>query len=173
MNLQSLAQIGEFIGGLSVLITLVYLAIQIRGNTKAVRSAGAQQTHDSMLGLYCQLAGDAQLNRAFRVGTQNMESLSEDDIGTVFAFWSAVLYTAQNWLYQRKSGALDEELVMTWLAGIASSFHADGFKLYWSQRKFMFSEVLQDWVEEIMSKPLERSDYALLSLGKEPDTDKG
>jgi hypothetical protein len=62
---------------------------------------------------------------------------------------------------------------MTWLAGIASSFHAEGFKSYWSQRKFMFSEVLQDWVEEIMSKPLERRDYALLGLGKKSDTVKG
>ena len=44
MDLQTLAQIGEFLGGLSVLLTLIYLAIQIRGNTKAVRSAGAQQT---------------------------------------------------------------------------------------------------------------------------------
>ena len=77
MDLQTLAQIGEFLGGLSVLLTLIYLAIQIRSNTKAVRSAGAQQTHDSMVELYSQLAGDAQLNRAFRVGTQDLEALTE------------------------------------------------------------------------------------------------
>ena len=58
MTLLQLSQIGEFLGGLSVLLTLVYLAVQIRGNTRAVRSAGAQQTHDSMLQLYHHLAGD-------------------------------------------------------------------------------------------------------------------
>jgi hypothetical protein len=31
MDLNTLAQIGEFLGGLSVLLTLIYLAIQIRG----------------------------------------------------------------------------------------------------------------------------------------------
>ena len=69
MNLQELSQIGEFLGGLSVLLTLVYLDLQIRGNTKAVRLAGAQQTHDPMLA-YRQLAEDSELNRIFRSGTR-------------------------------------------------------------------------------------------------------
>ena len=173
MDLQTLAQIGEFLGGLSVLLTLIYLAIQIRGNTKAVRSAGAQQTHDSMVELYRQLAGDTQLNRTFRVGTQDVESLTEDEIGIFFAFWSATLFTVQNWLYQRNNGVLEETLVMTWLGGVASNFHADGFKVYWSKRKFMYSEVLQEWVEEIMSKPPAHGDYAILSLETKPDTSQG
>ena len=79
MTLQQMAQIGEFLGGLSVLLTLIYLAIQIRGNTKAVRSAGAQQTHDSMIQGYRQLAGDRELNRVFRIGTDNIDSLTNDD----------------------------------------------------------------------------------------------
>jgi hypothetical protein len=170
MDLNTLAQIGEFLGGLSVLLTLIYLAIQIRGNTKVVRSTGAQQTHDSMVELYRELAKDAELNRIFRVGTQDMTSLSEDEIGRVMAFWSATLYTVQNWLYQSDNGVLEETLVMTWLGGVASNFHADGFRLYWDDRKFMFSVPLQNWVEEIMSKPPAHGDYATLGMGKKPDT---
>jgi len=173
MDLQTLSQIGEFLGGLSVLLTLIYLAMQIRDNTKAVRSAGAQQTHDSMLKLYSQLAGDVQLNRAFRVGTRDIESLTEDEIGIFFAFWSATLFAAQNWLYQRNNGALEEALVMTWLGGVSQSFQSDGFKVYWSERKFMFSDVLQEWVEEIMSKPSAHRDYALLGLKTKPDKSLG
>ena len=170
MNLQELSQIGEFLGGLSVLLTLVYLAVQIRGNTKVVRSTGAQQTHDSMVELYRELAADAELNRIFRVGTQDMDLLSEDEIGRFIAFWSATLYTVQNWLYQRDNGVLDEMLVMTWLRGVASNFHANGFKLYWSERRFMFSDPLQDWVAEIMSKPPAHVGYATLGMVKKPDT---
>jgi hypothetical protein len=166
MDLNTLAQIGEFLGGLSVLLTLIYLAIQIRGNTKVVRSTGAQQTHDSMVELYRELAKDAELNRIFRVGTQDMTSLSEDEIGRVMAFWSATLYTVQNWLYQSDNGVLEETLVMTWLSGVASNFHAEGFKLYWGERKFMFSVPLQNWVEEIMSKPPAHGDYATLGMRK-------
>jgi hypothetical protein len=153
MNLQELSQIGEFLGGLSVLLTLVYLAVQIRGNTKVVRSTGAQQTHDAMTQLYRQLAGDAELNRIFRIGTRNLDSLTEDETGRFYAFWSATLFVAQNWLYQKDRGVLDGELV-DWLSGVSSNFHADGFKTYWSGREYMFSSDLQKWVEEGMSKPL-------------------
>ncbi len=37
MNLESLGNIGEFIGGLAVIASLIYLAVQIRQNTKSVR----------------------------------------------------------------------------------------------------------------------------------------
>lgn len=161
MNLQELSQLGEFLGGFSVLLTLIYLAVQIRGNTKAVRSAGAQQTHDSMVHLYSQLASDTDLNRIFRHGTKNLAVLSEDESGQFYAFWSATLYIAQNWLYQKERGVLDEELVTTWLAGVASNFQYDGFKEYWSGRQYMYSEGLQNWVQDGISKP-KPSGYATL-----------
>src|SRR6267143_924826 len=42
MNLTDLANLGQIIGAIGVMITLVYLAIQIRGNTKV---ASAQARH--------------------------------------------------------------------------------------------------------------------------------
>ena len=38
MDLSQLANLGEFIGGLAVLVTLVYLAFQVRQGTKAERA---------------------------------------------------------------------------------------------------------------------------------------
>ena len=38
MDLQSLANLGEFIGGAAVLVTLGYLALQIRQNTQSIRT---------------------------------------------------------------------------------------------------------------------------------------
>ena len=41
MNLTQLANLGEFIGGIAVLVTLVYLALQVRQNTSALRASSA------------------------------------------------------------------------------------------------------------------------------------
>ena len=68
MTLQELAQIGEFLGGAVVLVTLIYLAVQLKGNTKAVRSAGAQQTHETLIQGYFEIARNPDLNRIFRMG---------------------------------------------------------------------------------------------------------
>ncbi len=85
MNLEQLAQIGEFLWGLSVLLTMIYLAVQVRGNTRALHSVGAQQTHDTLLQGYMEMAKDANLNRIYRLGTQDHSALSEDESGQFFS----------------------------------------------------------------------------------------
>ena len=46
MSIQDLGALGEFVGSLGVIVTLIYLAIQIRSNTRATKaSAGFQATH--------------------------------------------------------------------------------------------------------------------------------
>ena len=162
MSLQELAQVGEFLGGFSVLLTLIFVAFQIRGNTKAVRSAVAQQTHETLIQAYFEVARDADLNRIFRIGTQDLSALSEDESGQFFAFWSGVMYIAQNWLYQKNSGALDDKLVNSFVAGISSNFHSDGFRAYWNDRKYTFSDDVQEWVEGFLSHPPTRSGHVPL-----------
>ena len=39
MNLENLANLGEFIGGVAVIASLIYPAIQIRQNTRSVKSS--------------------------------------------------------------------------------------------------------------------------------------
>ncbi len=46
MTLSDLASIGSFISGIAVLVSLVYLAIQIRQSTRAQRAMGHQNRHD-------------------------------------------------------------------------------------------------------------------------------
>ena len=47
MTIQNLGSLGEFIAAIATLVTLVYLALQIRQNTKTVRSTAFQQVVDS------------------------------------------------------------------------------------------------------------------------------
>ena len=44
MSLEDLANIGEFVGALGVIISLVYLTTQIRQNTRALKSSAHQET---------------------------------------------------------------------------------------------------------------------------------
>ena len=42
---EDLGNLGDFVGGIGVMITLAYLAVQIRRNTRALRS----NTHQAMM----------------------------------------------------------------------------------------------------------------------------
>jgi hypothetical protein len=45
MSLNDLANLGQVIGALAVVISLIYVAFQIRQNTNAIRSATTQTVH--------------------------------------------------------------------------------------------------------------------------------
>ena len=51
MTLEDLGNIGEFVGAVAVVVSLLYLAVQIRQNSRLLRSAASQAAASLMLGL--------------------------------------------------------------------------------------------------------------------------
>jgi hypothetical protein len=62
-NLEEIALIAEVLGGLGILITLIYLAIQFRENTKATRSATASSTNATLVSWYNGIGKNEQASR--------------------------------------------------------------------------------------------------------------
>ena len=153
MDLAQLAQLGEFLGGLSVLLTLVYLAIQIRGNTKVMHSNSAQQTHDTITDVYLEMAKDEELNWIWRSGLDDLGNLSEKEMGRFYAVCTAVMFICQNLQYQSNSGSSDTTMVNTFMLGMSSNFHSRGFKSFWEERSYVYTKELRDWVSTIQSQP--------------------
>ena len=137
MDLAQLALIGEFLGGLSVLLTMVYLAVQVRGNTKAMHSNIAQQTHDTITNVYMDMAKDEDLNRICRSGFSDLADLSEQDSARFYAACTAVMFVCQNLLFQTKTRSSDAEMASTFMLGLSANFHSPGFKSFWQERSFI------------------------------------
>src|SRR5947208_3703257 len=74
MNLNDLANIGQVIGAIAVVISLFYVASQIRQNTNAVRSATAQSVHEHFANWYHLIAADAELSRIAANGLRDYQS---------------------------------------------------------------------------------------------------
>ena len=67
MTLEDLGNIGEFVGAIAVVMSLLYLAIQIRQNTKTVRTSTYQSVLESSHRVNEYLA-DPQRERLYRMG---------------------------------------------------------------------------------------------------------
>ena len=79
INWNAVGAIGELVGGGAVLITLIYLVIQLRQHSRAIRSMTTQTTFTQFNDLTMLLASDPVLAKAFEQGLSNPESLSDDD----------------------------------------------------------------------------------------------
>ena len=79
MDLTQLANLGEFIGGIAVLVTLLYLAVQVRqGNTRAQAETEIQWGH-SAADMTALIASDRELSDLWRRGLQGREPIDSDE----------------------------------------------------------------------------------------------
>jgi len=79
MNWEAIGAIGEIVGAVAVVLTLGYLAMQMRQNTQAVRVATADSQEQYGVQLRGQIIQNADVARIWRLGMQDYHSLTEDD----------------------------------------------------------------------------------------------
>ena len=91
MTLTDLANIGQVIGAIAVVISLIYVAYQIQQNTNAVRAATAQSVHEHFANWYNSFARDASLSQIAINGLKDYGSLSEADKAHFVAMFMAFL----------------------------------------------------------------------------------
>ncbi len=85
MDLEGLGNLGDFIRGIAVVVTLVYLAAQIRQNTRQVQQSVELARAQAIKGAYSieatllTIASDAEVARIFRSGLADYRSVSGDE----------------------------------------------------------------------------------------------
>ena len=82
--LEALGNLGDFLGGIAVLVTLAYLAVQMRHNTRLIReSAQLARAHalasNETRSILLSIAQHGDLTRVFRQGLTDYASLEGED----------------------------------------------------------------------------------------------
>ena len=86
VTFEQLGGLGEFIGALAVLSSLVYVARQIRENSRATRLAAMQSSMVAAQNVMALQAQDRDLARVIRVGMADPDELTEDEFQQ-FRIW--------------------------------------------------------------------------------------
>lgn len=80
MNWDAIAAIGEILGALAVLITLAYLAIQIRQNTHSVATSVYESAMSGFNEVVRFTGGSPELSSIYRRGSIDPSSLDEEEL---------------------------------------------------------------------------------------------
>lgn len=83
VTLQEVASIAEIAGGFAVVISLIYVGLQLRQNTSAIRSATAQAVHDNYAAWYINLPNDPALNDLVIKGLQDYKEYRDYVINVI------------------------------------------------------------------------------------------
>jgi len=153
VTLQDLGSIGELVAAAATVATLVYLAVQIRGNTNAVRSAAAQSVHEAFATWYRMLAAEASLAQLVTNGLRDYASLNETDKARFVATFMAFLSCSQDAYIKWREGALSEELWQGWELVMMNLVNAPGGRDFWAERGYLFGDRFRQHVEnDIMQR---------------------
>ena len=152
MNLTDLANIGQVIGAIAVVISLIYVALQIRQNTNAVRAATVQSVHEHFANWYNFFASDASLSQIAIRGLKDYGCLSEMDKARFVAMFMAFLSYSQNAFLKWRQGLLAPSLWLGWEQVIMNLVCSPGGKGLWKERSYLFGEEFRRYVEDDLMK---------------------
>jgi hypothetical protein len=147
MNLNDLANLGQIIGAVAVVISLFYVASQIRQNTNAVRSATAQAVHEHFAKWYHLVAADDELAQIVAKGLRDYSSLSEQERVRFVAAFSAFLSYSQNAFLKWREGLLAQPLWRGWEFVIMNLVCAPGGKAFWKERAYLLGDEFRRFIE--------------------------
>lgn len=150
MDLDTLAKLGEFLGGFFVVLSLVYLAHQVRQNTKSLRTENYARVLDRMSTVQSRLSTDRELNRVVVIGATTPGALTRGErVRFTWALYE--LFGAAEFMYhQALDKALPAQVWKRWEASITWWLSSPGFQLWWKAKPASFSTDFEKFVKDIM-----------------------
>ena len=143
MNWEAISAIGQIVGAIAVLVTLIYLAIQMKQNTSAVATSTYESTMTGFNDINVIVASNPQLASIINRGCMNAEDLTE--IETVQFNFILRCYANQWWklykLYDR--GSLPKKEWAIFAKEAAQFLEQPGCKPFCEQNQ-LFADLYKD-----------------------------
>lgn len=138
MTLVDLANVGQVVGALAVIGSLIFVGLQVRQNTKATRATALQMNADYWLSYFTMLA-DKQLSEVYSKGALGREELEGGQFGQFFFLCRATFMGCENQHHQYLSGLLDDDAYRGYEATIREQIAAfPGIRAMWQLVKHTY-----------------------------------
>ena len=115
MDWDAIGAIGETVGALAVVISLIYLAVQIRNQNLESKAATVQQVLQHNAATISQLQ-DPDLAQIWITGLGDIDALSDVERLRFVMYITTVLRDYENAYFQWRNGRLDDETWFTLMA---------------------------------------------------------
>ena len=150
LDITTLAAWGEFIGGIAVVVSLIYLASQIRQNSRLVRASARSSHSQHTASANLPIIQDEDVARIYWDGLADRNSLSESDRRRFDPLLSLqIRITAEQFEFSRDeigSARLWEEQE----AGFLWQVQQPGLRQWWGEWRTTFSDDFRDYVEGLI-----------------------
>lgn len=156
MDLETLALIGEFLGGIAVLVSLIYLAIQIRQgnrqvahNTRSLEVSTYQAVTSDLNDFRALLITQPELGRVYVQGLEDPAALSPDELFRFRGLMQTLFGNLELQYRVREAGLLALDSHDATLLGVAVS---PGGRGWWRQARSLYGSDFQSYVDDLVRR---------------------
>ena len=152
MNWDAISAVGEIVGAAAVVVTLIYLAIQVKDSAKASRSAAITDATTAMQAFYHELGSNQQACGIWLEGMTNPDAMSKQDQLQFVMLCHSAFVGFQRSFFLVHEGTLDQSLLDSIGTAVVAVKDLPGMDFYWRQRKDFFQKEFIEWVELLMTR---------------------
>lgn len=155
ITIQDLGSIGELLAAMATIATLVYLAMQIRQNTEAVRIQTYQAIMDSSNRLGDSLA-EQNVDAIYRKGRKSPDSCTPQEMAQFMLIAGQVVNLYEGLYLHRQSGAIDDDFFENRWRTFNRIMHQPGFRRMWERAGAYYAKSFTRAVDQMLAEAPER-----------------
>jgi len=136
VNWEAISAIGQIVGAFAVVISLIYVAREIRRNARAERLASM----DTVIRWLGELVAHPHLRELYHRGIHDFESLKGADLVGFSMLMDQLFYIYQEMYYQQLEGHLDQRVWDMTEVPLRDINAYPGVQAWWRSRSHWFHE---------------------------------
>jgi hypothetical protein len=133
MNWEALGAVSEIVGAAGVMITLLYLALQIRHASRLSEAQSHTTSVNDLLPFLQWQIQDKDFARIYRDGLLDFESLSPEDRMQFSQAFYYLMYAFKDICEANSRGLMDQPTYEAWYEYIGRMLKMPGGQIWWSE----------------------------------------
>lgn len=140
MTLADVADISGAVGSIAVVISLIYLAIQIRQNTKMMRASAHHAANHLAVDINLALGTDPHAAEVLMLGSKDPTALTAEQ-GLMFHLMMRSIFSgAEDFYIQTREGLLDRGMWESRKYSMHQYLTRPGIAAWWRENQALFSK---------------------------------
>jgi plasmid maintenance system killer protein len=154
MDLTYYANLAEILGTAAIVVSLIYVAVQIRQNTRATKLTTAQNVSHDLRESIALIASSTEMAGIHIRGMQDIESLTPAEKHRFYIWLNHNFRMYEHAYYQNQEGALDAYIWEGVVANLTLAKGTSGYDTFWRDRSKIFSQEFRDFYESDVVEPI-------------------
>lgn len=148
MNWEAVGAVGEIVGAVAVVMSLVYLALQIRVQNREARAASVHQVmHEYSTTISALL--QPEMADIWVSAIEDFDNLTPSQRVRVVVYLTAGVRSFEDAYYQWREGRLEDDVWRALLTPLLDVKSTDAFSRFWVLRRHQFRAEFTDYIDSL------------------------